>query len=356
MKKILFVHKVPSGNFGNADAQYMPMTLAKLGYDVTVVALAGGDASLLRNAGVRVRELKGGTSWFGELSKTVREIRPDIVHVFIHAGCGIYPLIMRSNPRARFILDIRSPSLRKGPTRYIAQAKNRLEPLFYDAITAHSIESAWTLISKRHTVHLVPPGIELACIPTHTRITTSNGPIRLIYIGSLRRLRKVPDMLKAVLIAGKSIPLQLDIYGDGEDLGVIEAMIRQHQAEQWIHLQQIIPRNDLLQRLGLYDIGLSYVPKTLYDPAPPLKTIEYLASGITAVATNTRGNELLINHQENGILAAEDPPAFAEGILLAANDAQLRRKCAKNARPSVEQYDWTYIVKTLLLPVYEGTV
>lgn len=332
------------------------MTLAQLGYDVTMVALAGGDASLLRNAGVTVIELAGGKSWYDGLYETAKAVQSDIVHVFIHAGCGVYPVIMNTNPGAGFILDIRSPALRTGLSRYAVQMKNRLEPLLYDAITAHGIESAWTLISKRHTIHLVPPGIELACIPTHPRADDNSGPLRLIYIGSLRSLRKVPDMIEAVLMAGNSVPLQLDIYGDGEDLGTIESMIRQNQAEEWIHLKPIIPRNDLLRRLGLYDIGLSYVPKALYDPAPPLKTMEYLASGITVIATNTRGNELLIDHQENGILAAEDPQAFAEGILLAANNPQLRRKFAKNGRPSVEQYDWKHIVETQLLPVYEGVV
>jgi glycosyltransferase involved in cell wall biosynthesis len=356
LKKILFVHKVQSGNFGNADAQYMPMTLTQLGYDVTVACLAGGDPSLLQNAGVRVVELAGGNAWFTGLAEMAREIRPDVVHVFIHAGCGIYPLIMRTSPKARFILDIRSPSLRTNWTRYAAQIKNRLEPLLYDAITAHSVESAWTLISKRHTVHLVPPGIELACIPTYGKSINGPDPLRLIYIGSLRGLRKVPVMIDAVLIAMESAPLQLDIYGDGEDLGTIESMIRQHHAEERIHLQSIIPRNDLLQRLGLYDIGLSYVPKALYDHAPPLKTIEYLASGISVVATDTKANELLIDDEENGILAGEEPQAFAAGILRAANNPELRRKFAETARPSVVQYDWKYIVETQLLPVYEGVV
>lgn len=356
MKKILFVHKVLSGNFGNADGQYMPMTLAKLGHDVTMVSLAGGDASLLCKAGVRVFELDGGRRWWNGLSQIARATQPEIVHVFIHAGCGLYPLIARTEPRARFILDIRSPLLRADWTRYAVQAKNRFEPLMYDAITAHSIESAWTLISKRHRVHLVSPGIELSHIPNRSGSPAHDGPVRLIYTGSLRSLRKVPTMIEAVLIAGDTVPLHLDIYGDGEDLKAIEAMIRRHRAENWIELKPVVPRNQLLACLGFYDIGLSYVPKALYDPAPPLKTMEYLASGLSVVATDTRGNKLLIDHGQNGILTPEDPPAFAAGILLAADNPQLRRKFAKAARPSVAQYDWDIIVEKQLMPVYEGSV
>jgi glycosyltransferase involved in cell wall biosynthesis len=339
-----------------AVAHYFPAILSKLGHTVAIVGRAGGDSRPLAAAGVRVFEVGSDTPWLSGLRNAAREARPDIVHVLIHVGCGLYPLLMKAHPQTRFVLDIRSPLLRTGLLRFMVQAKNRLEVLGYHAIAAHSIESGWTVVSKRRTIHWLPPGVDISAIPAAHEVNSNPTATRLVYIGCLDRSRKLPQMVDAVLNASHDLQLNLDIYGRGEDESTIAAMLRQNGNAATVRLLGVVPRHELFSRLVHYDIGLSYVPRSLYDAAPPLKTLEFLASGLAVIATRTTGHALLIRDGENGLLVDEDPRSMAEGILRLARDRSLRTTLMRNARASIAAYDWEQIVKDRVLPLYESVL
>ena len=356
--KILFVSKTKLGTPDLATVNYLPITLSRLGYSTAIICQSGGDANRLIQAGVQVVEVTRDESWFASLRKVAHSFQPEIVHVMIHLGCGIYPLIMNTASKPKFILDIRSPLLRRGLLRYLIQIKNRFEIIQYDTVASHGIESAWTVVSKWQVnawknIHWLPPGIELNSLTSKQVNGSKKSSLRMIYIGSLRKSRQIPKMISAVLMASQEFNLSLDIYGYGEDVTTIEAMLQEHQGKHNIRLMGLIPRHELFTRLTDYDIGLSYVPMKLYGTAPPLKTLEYLASGLAVVATKTPGHELLIQDHENGLLVDESPKSFADGILQIAHNHSLRKKLVNNGRISVEKFDWDRIVKDRLIPIYE---
>ncbi len=355
--KILFVRPTPVGAPGEMAAQAIPVMLCSLGHSVTMIAKTGGDATALRQAGVNVVEVEGWGNWFRTQYYTINEVTPDIVHVFIHAGCGLYPFLFKFICHSKFVLDIRSPLLSTGFRRLVTQFKNRFEPLGYDLITAHSIGSAWTVLGQRSDIHYIPPGVYLDKVPVRAICERHSELIKAIYIGSLHKLRQIPKLISAFILANGNGKKQmcLDVYGQGEDQDIIQKIIDQNNMSSSIKLMGVIPQEDLLSILGNYDIGLAYVPQhTVYDPAPPLKTVEFLAAGLATVATNTPGNALIINHGENGILAEDDPESFAEGILCIAQNYELRYRLAAQSRSSVEMYDWRQIVQQKLLPLYQN--
>ena len=102
-------------------------------------------------------------------------------------------------------------------------------------------------------------------------------------------------------------------------------------------------------------VGL-LTPHALYEAAPPLKTLEYLANGLPTVATNTAGNSLYIQHGQNGLLVADDVHSFAKGIVRLADAPELRHELSRRARAAAEPYDWRRHTLDRLLPVFEELV
>ncbi|RME35529.1 MAG: hypothetical protein D6794_09475, partial [Deltaproteobacteria bacterium] len=113
---------------------HYPACLVRQGHEAVMVAPAGGDSGILAEKGVRVREVAAGEPWLEAIRRIVEEEQPEIVHVYLHSGCGLLPLLLRRlSPKTKFVLDIRSPLLRTGLLRLLHRAKNFFEPLFFDA-------------------------------------------------------------------------------------------------------------------------------------------------------------------------------------------------------------------------------
>jgi len=351
--KILFVQKSKLGRYEMAAGYYFPVELARLGHDVMVVAQAGGDASAYLNAGVKVAEIEAGASWLGGLRRFALSFRPEIVHVFIHAGCGLYPLVMRFGRSApKFVLDIRSPLLRTGLLRKIVQIKNRLEIVGYDSVFTHSIESGYTVIGKSGKTILAPPGIDFSILPKLMGAKSEHdGAVKLVYVGSIDIKRQLDQMIRAVELARQHVPLTLDLYGDGNAVAGLQELVNSAGMQEYVHFKGKIDRRSLFEIIVSYHAGLSYIPRELYNAAPALKTLEYLACGIPVVATNTDGNRMFVQDGKNGMLTEWTPEAFADGIIrLAGSD--VRSASPGELRSGVAEYDWGNIVEKRLMPAY----
>ena len=350
--KILFVHKNKLGDSGEAAMYYFPKALADRGYNVTMIVPAGGQSNIFGGS-VSVIEIESNHNWLAAVLNVIKSEKPDVVHIFLYSGAGIVPLLARVFSSSKFVLDIRSPLLREGLARVLHQVKNLLEPIAFDAITAHGIESSWTQVGKRKDIHFLPPGVNLslAANSIQEKNKKSDDIFRLVYIGSLDKLRKPIKMLEAVINAAKLCCIQLDIYGDGSERKDLEQYITKNSATNYIHFKGVVERELLLEKLSGYDLGLSYVPSGLYDAAPALKTLEYLACGVPVLATNTLGNRMFIQKGFNGFLADED--SFSEQLVEIINQKNLS-EIRLNTSKSIEEFDWQKIVEKRLLPVYQN--
>jgi len=351
--KILFVQKSKLGRYEMAAGYYFPVELARLGHDITVVAPTGGDATAFLNAGVKVTEIEAGASWLGGLRRIALSFRPEIVHVFIHAGCGLYPFVMRFGRSApKFVLDIRSPLLRTGLLRKIVQIKNRLEIIGYSSIFTHSIESGHTVIGDTREMVLAPPGVDCSILPKLMGAKSEHGGIfKLVYVGSIDVKRQLDQMIRSVALARQRVPLTLDLYGDGNAVAGLQEMVNAAGMQEYVHFKGKIARKSLFEIIDGYHAGLSYIPRELYNAAPALKTLEYLACGIPVIATDTDGNRMFVQDGKNGMLTGWTPEAFADGILRFA-EGDVRLASPAELRGGVAEYDWGNIVEKRLMPAY----
>lgn len=357
--KILFIHKSVLGAFGEAAIHYYPKCLACLGHEVWMVAKAGGSADFLTSHGVQVVEVELGGSWLETIGKTMAKLQPDLVHVFLYSGCGLVPLMTRNvQARTKYVMDIRSPLLRTGIARLLHRIKNIFEPIFFDTVVSHGIESGWTQIGKRREIHWLPPGVDFSMIESTRDVVVNerdDPSFRLVYIGSLDAIRKIDVMLEAVLQAVPHVDISLDIYGDGNQRNQLEAKVKMHELGYKISFKGRVTRDEILKKLSSYDVGLSYIPYGIYDSAPALKTLEYLACGIPVLATNTFGNRMYVENGVNGFLVGELTDDYAKAIVQLVSFGELQ-KLRERALPSVETYDWERIVQERLLPRYHELV
>lgn len=336
---------------------YYPASFVQLGHEAVMVAPAGGSSDFFGNSGVVVREVAAGKPWLAEIRSIVAEEQPDIVHVYLYSGCGLLPLMVRSvSPQTRFVMDIRSPLLRTGLMRFIHRIKNLFEPLFFDAIASHGIESAWTQIGRRKGVFWLPPGVDFSAIPANPLEIVNrdeNSPCRFVYIGSLDAIRNVDQMLAAFIKAKQGSDITLDIYGDGTMKPSLELTVSAYQISDSVSLKGRVDRKTLLEALPSYDVGLAYIPGGIYDTAPALKTLEYLACGLPVLATDTFGNRMFVNSGKNGLLVDGSVDGYAKGISDFAKSVDLL-PMRKAAQVSVEAFDWQRMTADRLIPMYES--
>lgn len=351
--RILFIQKFGFGKPGAADAFFIPLTLAKLGHEIILVVRSEAVAASLLPHGVQVLYVKSNEIWNVSLRHIVARKNPDIVHVFMHFGCGIYPFWLTASSKPLFVLDIRSSLLRHGFLRQCVRLKNQFEVIGFDAITAHAIQSAYTVVGKRHPIQCIPPGVDFDLLTErdNTHQWQQTNRLKAVYIGSLDKKRQIINLLEATILASTRMPLLLDIYGAGNNEAEIKKFLEDRQIGT-IRLMKSIPRCELFSKLIHYDIGVSYIPSALYETAPSLKTVEFLACGLPVLATDTIGNRMFVQSEVNGFLAKEDPVSFAQGIEHIANASWLSA-ARLNARRSVEQFDWKRIVTERLLPIYD---
>lgn len=332
---------------------YFPAILAKMGDEVMVVAPAGGDVEGYAHAGIQLTQVNPEANWFVSVRRAGLSFRPDIVHVFHHLMCGLYPLLIREKGLApKFVLDIRSPLLKKGLVRYLIQIKNRMEIYFYHSVLTHSIKSGHTVVGKTRRLTHVPPGVDFSILPSLVAERSRTETLRLVYAGSADRKRQLEKMILGVVKAAQDVRLILDIYADKQSSENLQKLVEASGAQDYIHFMGTVKLEVLLSAMAEYDAGLAYVPKELYDFAPPLKTIEYLACGIPVIATATEGNRQFVEDGENGVLTGCSPDSYAEGIIRLARSAGVSMTPAEMRR-SVEKFNWENIVAGALIPEYQ---
>ncbi|MGQ9654424.1 MAG: glycosyltransferase [Thermodesulfobacteriota bacterium] len=351
--KIFFLQKRSVGDLGAPAFEYVPRVLAELGHEVRVMGLGEGPSWASESRGVKVISVGPRDSWIRKLRLMSSEFRPDIYHVHIHHGCGLYPFIVPRAPiRPLFILDMRSPLLSTGFERKLRQWKNLIETLGYHAVCAHGIESGRTVIGTWREIHWVPSGVDMGLVPEWEGEPEGlHSPMRLVYTGSSSPRRGLPKMLEGVAVAAQEASIVLDMFVYDGRVNEINDLIRDLGLLDVVRVWHKVPREELLPRLQGYDVGLAYVPKVPYDPAPPIKTQEYLACGLAVVATDTVGNRLFVKEGVTGLLVSEDPHAYAQGILNIPRKISFP-EARKAARMSMECFDWRRVVHERLLPLY----
>lgn len=273
--------------------------------------------------------------------------------VFIANGFKGAEVLTYFKPKSKLIYDIRSIGVvgdekqRESYNNYLKRVATK-----FDKITIISQGAVGKLNLPIKKCHILPLGSDII-----SRSDKRFDSIKLLYVGTLtgREIDKTIDGFKKFYSQFQDkYTITYDIVGDGHnnELEEIKCKIKNFFLEEIITTHGRIDHFLLKPYFEKCNIGVSFVPKKkFFEHQPPTKTFEYILSGMICIATSTKSNCKLINH-ENGILIDDTAESFYEALV---NYTENMSKYNSNSiRNTLIIHQWQNVIDTHLVPVIES--
>lgn len=354
-KKILLV---PAYQFGyHSGNMFYAKYLTKY-YDVTVLDYYVGK-KIVTIEGVNVISVHYKSRYKSqfELIMTLKKLYKvnnyDFIFISYFLSCSLINLFI---PRRVTSIDIR--------TSFIFKNKP-IKEWFYNTIMKAEYRTFKnrTIISQslgeflkiKKTFTVIPLGGEAPKVEIPVREFSKIG---LLYIGTFYD-RNIEETIKGFKLFLDTYEGKIDIkytlvgFGPVNDINKVKNEI---DTLKLGHVVEFIGEVRYPENVKFFlenNIGVSFIPNySYYDCQPPTKTFEYLSYGMPVIATNTKENILVINHQ-NGVLIDATKESFCKGI-----NEILKKKDDYNSlliSNSAKKYTWEYIVNNYLVQYIEKT-
>jgi glycosyltransferase involved in cell wall biosynthesis len=290
------------------------------------------------------------------LLSSIKLFNPDIFYLFNQPNWPeVVKFLKTYFPNARIVFDIKSPLLTDdGSTRTQIQQQGKSAQQYIDCLITHSTDSvpSWIPECKLSPVEC-SPGVDLKLFtPKENRQKLeSDAALNCVYVSSLHQKRKTLEMLEgfAEFLEKSDNNPTLDIFGDGPERPIIEEFIESRQLSKFIKLHGAVNQDYLIQRLSDYDLGIAWVPKELYDTAPSLKSLEYIAAGLPVVATSTKAHSSLKTEGFEIELFDDSAEAFSSA-LTSLSENYLAHFSPVNNQKLIRKYDYSSLLKTVVIP------
>lgn len=300
-----------------------------------------------------------------DIKSIMREIEkfcPDIVHVINHPNWpGTVKKIKKKYPDVKLILDIKTPLLVQGNRRLKIQDQGKEACSFLDLIFTPTPASLGTWIPDMDVSYVCYPlGVDVNLYPTEIKHKTT-PPKKFIYIGSINNIRKIDNLIQSFAsFLHKFDNFQtLDIFGSGTELDErnLKNAIEENAISDRVVYHGLLPQHEILQNLPNYDVGLAWVPTETFNESPSLKIIEYMAAGLTVIATNTKAH---VQMQEEGfefILSEANSEDFANSMLELKNcdTTKIHESLNKN-KQKVSMFSYSRIFNDIVSSAYDCLV
>jgi sugar transferase (PEP-CTERM/EpsH1 system associated) len=268
-----------------------------------------------------------------QLAKTLRRIRPSVVHTHNTAGYiyGVAAAALARVPRVihtrhgqRFDSSNRQTRVFRGLSRWV------------DYVVGVSSDSRQLTINEgiaESKAKLICNGIDLSRFkPVENR---PQG--RSVVVARLSPEKDVASLLHALRIArqqasGDAIPISLDVVGDGTERGRLESLatsLALGDAVRFHGMRRDIP--ELLSQASMF-----VLPSVTEGIS--LTLLEAMATGMPVVACRVGGNPEVVVEEQTGILVPpRDPRSLASAMLRIHQDSSLARRFGNAGRRRVEQ-------------------
>jgi len=178
-------------------------------------------------------------------------------------------------------------------------------------------------------------------------------PYRLVYLGTLSRLRNLGFLLRVLKLVHRHIPeTTLSFVGGGNCREDEDALKQEAEAlglSKHITITGQLPRTDAWRHVQESDICLSYIPRTpVLDVGSPTKLIEYMALNKVIVANDHPEQRDILQHSQAGVCVESTETAFADHIVWLIAHPDEANTMAARGRAYVRQYrDYAVIADQL---------
>ena len=168
-----------------------------------------------------------------------------------------------------------------------------------------------------------------------------DGELRLIHHSNLQRIYGSEVLIEAAARIGDSLPLRVDIYGDGPYRPHLEAAVARTGTADRVHLNGPVPIEELPGLIAGADIGV--VP-TLAEPylqfSLSTKMLEYAVMGATIVASDLATVRSHFSAEAIRYVPGGDPDALVEAIHELAADPAAAARFGSEAQRQAAAYAW----------------
>jgi glycosyltransferase involved in cell wall biosynthesis len=169
-----------------------------------------------------------------------------------------------------------------------------------------------------------------------------DAKIVLLYPGSLNQHQGLDIAIRAVASARERVPgLEFHIYGSGPEQHFLEKLIAELGLEKVVFLRSARPIWEIAEIMPEADLGV--VPKrsdSFGDEAFSTKILEFMASGVPVVVSNTKVDRHYFNDTVVKFFPSGDVDRLAEAIVELAQSSELRNHFVTNGFDFVRLCDW----------------
>lgn len=260
------------------------------------------------------------------------------------------------------VLDIRTSAVSRGFLNAVSKIVLRFQARLFRHVSVLDPHLTDFLFgSDRDKVTTIPLGASFRAFrpgeaqPLRHQLGFAGDDLVMIYTGNMDRVRTIDKLVLAFAgIAERYPQARLVLVGSGDQIPHLQSLVKERDLSDRLKFTGIVPYSQVPRYLRAADIGLAYVAdKVQYRNQPPLKTVEYLASGLPVVATDTPGNRRFVRHGQNGLLVPDSVETLARGLCELAERRDARLSMAREARNSVRRFSYEYIVREQMLPFYQ---
>jgi glycosyltransferase involved in cell wall biosynthesis len=177
-------------------------------------------------------------------------------------------------------------------------------------------------------------------------------PVKIVFSGRYGKRKGVYDLIRAFDSASFSVPVQLFLFGDGEENLVKDAVAKASKASS-IFFSSWLKNEDYLNRLPSFDVLV--LPS--YAETFGMSLVEAMGYGIPVVSSFSGGIPYVVDNGTSGILVnAGDLKALQGALESLINSENLRLQMGKNAWKRVHDCFSSTNVLNLLEKSYSSLI
>lgn len=177
----------------------------------------------------------------------------------------------------------------------------------------------------------------------------SDGPKRLLFVGRMVPIKRLPDLLRAVARLSASDAWHLDIVGDGPDRVACEHLADKLDITERVTFHGTKTKTEIATLMRNADL---FVLPSQWENMPCV-LIEAQASGLPIVASSVGGIPEVVNGGTGILVAPGDVPGLADGITRTL--ARLPSYDAQDLARNAERYSYES-VGNLCATIYRDCV
>ena len=171
----------------------------------------------------------------------------------------------------------------------------------------------------------IPMGVdesEIETLPRVRRQRLAGEPFRLMYLGTMDRIRRIDfllDVIRELSLRDPDCPYRLVLIGGASTISEYEWLNRRVKAlslESSVEMTGPLPRAQALAHASGCHVGISAIPRgEVFDVSSPTKTAEYLALGLPVLVNDIPDQAMLVERTGAGLCRPMEVDSFVNAIL-----------------------------------------